>query len=255
VRFSGGRNNPGAERRIAEEKALRIAHSGRAHKQHRRHCAGVHELSWLSDQITAMTKTFAPHTFDSSAGESRLGYLLAVHTGLRRSELRALQWKHIHLNKDGPIVILDGQFTKNGKDAKIPLHPEIAQELRACKPASAKPNDFVLTGKMLPSMWKMKRDLKKAAIEYEDNEGRRADFHSLRHTLATNLAPRNIAPRVAMEILRHSDIRLTMNLYTDASLLPVADAIGKLWDNGYCVQQRTKTPTNSRHWGEPAVTV
>ncbi len=59
-------------------------------------------------------------------------------------------------------------------------------------------------------------------------EGRRADFHSLRHTRATNLARRNIAPRVAMEILRHSDIRLTMNRYTDASLLPVADAIGKL---------------------------
>jgi len=31
-----------------------------------------------------------------------------------------------------------------------------------------------------------------------------------------------------MEILRHSDIRLTMNHYTDASLLPLADAIGRL---------------------------
>jgi hypothetical protein len=79
---------------------------------------------------------------------------------------------------------------------------------------------------MLPSMWKMKKDLKRAGIEYENDDGR-ADFHSLRHTLATNLVHRNVAPRVAMEILRHSDIRLTMN-YTDASLLPLADAIGKL---------------------------
>ena len=31
-----------------------------------------------------------------------------------------------------------------------------------------------------------------------------------------------------MEILRHSDIRLTMNHHTDASLLPLADAIGRL---------------------------
>ena len=51
---------------------------------------------------------------------------------------------------------------------------------------------------------------------------RETDFHSLRHTLATNLARRNIAPRVAMQIMRHSDIRLTMNHYTDSSQLPVA---------------------------------
>lgn len=57
--------------------------------------------------------------------------------------------------------------------------------------------------------------------------GRRADFH-FRHTLATNLARKNVAPRVAMQILRHSDIRLTMNHYTDGSQLPVVEAIGKL---------------------------
>jgi hypothetical protein len=76
-------------------------------------------------------------------------------------------------------------------------------------------------------MWKMRCDLEKAEIPYEEN-GRRADFHSLRHTLATNLARQNIAPRVAMQILRHSDIRLTMNTYTDDALLPTAEAIGKM---------------------------
>ena len=91
----------------------------------------------------------------------------------------------------------------------------------------AKQCDPVLTGKMLPSMWKMKRDLEKAGIPYEEN-GRRADFHSLRHTLATNLARQNVPPRIAMKIMRHSDIRLTMNCYTDDSLLPIADVMGKM---------------------------
>jgi integrase len=76
-------------------------------------------------------------------------------------------------------------------------------------------------------MCKMKADLKKAGVEFLKN-GRRADFHSLRHTLGTNLARRNVAPRVAMEIMRHSDIRLTMNHYTDRSQLPVAEAIATL---------------------------
>ena len=160
------------------------------------------------------------------AGESRIGYALALFTGLRRAELKALTVGDIKL-EPMPSLSLDGRFTKNGKTACIPLHPEIVNEIRALITADAKPSDALLTGKMLPSMWKMKKDLKRAGIEYE-NEGGRADFHSLRHTLATNLVRRNVAPRVAMEILRHSDIRLRMNHYTDASLLPLAEAIGKL---------------------------
>ena len=80
---------------------------------------------------------------------------------------------------------------------------------------------------MLPSMWKMKRDLEKAGIPYEE-AGRKADFHSLRHTLATNLTRQNIAPRIAMKIMRHSNIRLTMNCYIDDSLLSTADAVRKM---------------------------
>jgi hypothetical protein len=73
-----------------------------------------------------------------------------------------------------------------------------------------------------------KRDLRRAGIEFIDAKGRRADFHSLRHTLGTNLALAGTAPRVAMEAMRHSDIRLTTKTYTDTGLLPVSDAVAKL---------------------------
>ena len=33
---------------------------------------------------------------------------------------------------------------------------------------------------------------------------------------------------IAMEVMRHSDIKLTTKTYTDAGLLPVADAVVKL---------------------------
>jgi integrase len=161
------------------------------------------------------------------AGESRIGYLAAVHTRLRRAELKAVLWENIDLDGNVPALRLEGKFTKNKKYVHIPLHPEIAAELRALKPADAKPSDPVFIGKMVPPMCKMKADLKKAGVEFLKN-GRRADFHSLRHTLGTNLARRNVAPRVAMEIMRHSDIRLTMNHYTDRSQLPVAEAIATL---------------------------
>jgi hypothetical protein len=47
-------------------------------------------------------------------------------------------------------------------------------------------------------------------------------------TLATILNKSGVAPRTAQEIMRHSDIRLTMKAYTDAKLLNVSGALDKL---------------------------
>ena len=43
---------------------------------------------------------------------------------------------------------------------------------------------------------------------------RRARFHDCRHTLATFLLLEGVAPRVAMEVLGHSEIALTLNTYS-----------------------------------------
>jgi integrase len=58
--------------------------------------------------------------------------------------------------------------------------------------------------------------------------GRRVDFHSLPMTFGTWLAVSGAHPRVAMELMRHSDLKLTMKIYTDASQLPVADSVARL---------------------------
>ncbi|MBA3377737.1 MAG: tyrosine-type recombinase/integrase, partial [Chloroflexia bacterium] len=41
-------------------------------------------------------------------------------------------------------------------------------------------------------------------------------FHSLRHTAASFLVALNVHPRLAMEILGHSNIRTTMEVYSHA---------------------------------------
>ena len=51
-------------------------------------------------------------------------------------------------------------------------------------------------------------------LKYQDSHGRFADFHSLRHTFITNLANAAVAPKTVQTLARHSDIRLTMNVYT-----------------------------------------
>jgi len=44
--------------------------------------------------------------------------------------------------------------------------------------------------------------------------GRYVDFHSLRHTTGTLLAASGVHPKVAQTLMRHSDINLTLSLYT-----------------------------------------
>ena len=56
-------------------------------------------------------------------------------------------------------------------------------------------------------------------------------FHDLRHSCASLLAAQGVPARMAMEILGHSDIRLTQNIYThvfDESKRQAADVMDQL---------------------------
>jgi len=54
------------------------------------------------------------------------------------------------------------------------------------------------------------------------------DFHALRTTYITRLQRAGVSPREAMELARHSDMRLTMKTYTDVAQLPLAATVRKL---------------------------
>ena len=76
--------------------------------------------------------------------------------------------------------------------------------------------------------------------------GRKLDFHCLRYTFATKLARSGISQRLAQELMRHSDPRLTANIYTDVTMLPTFDAVQALpWLN----QKDQKSPTPSDEKG------
>ena len=71
----------------------------------------------------------------------------------------------------------------------------------------------------------LNRDLKLAGIAKVDERGRTLDVHALRTTFGTLLSKGGVAPRTAQAALRHSDIRLTMGVYTDPKLLDVRGAL------------------------------
>jgi integrase len=123
----------------------------------------------------------------------------------------------LRLDAVTPFVSVRASTTKNGKSADMRLHPELAAALRELKSNERQDNEEVF--KRIPRIERFRRDLIKAGIAPRDTHGRKAVFHSLRHTFGTNLARGGIASRVAMALMRHSDRRLTDKIYTDENLL------------------------------------
>ena len=61
-----------------------------------------------------------------------------------------------------------------------------------------------------------------------NERGRTVDVHALRHTFGTHLSRNGVALRTAQAAMRHSSLDLTMNVYTDRSLLDVRGAVEAL---------------------------
>ncbi|MFO8008199.1 MAG: tyrosine-type recombinase/integrase [Candidatus Brocadiia bacterium] len=85
-----------------------------------------------------------------------------------------------------------------------------------------------------------------ADIPKEDERGRTVDLHALRHTFGTHLSKNGVAPRTAQAALRHSSLDLTMNVYTDPSLLDVAGALKALPELGLSNEEQAKGGGSTR---------
>lgn len=198
-----------ATRRLAGDPLASVAKVAHVERVYERRALTVHEAGRLLDV----------------AGPRRLLYLVALTTGLRRSELRFLQWADLRMGpaEKTPCIALRAATTKARRADTIPLRPDVADELRAARPA-----DALATGPVFPTVPRMPRflkDLEAAGIAPTDDRGRHVDFHGLRVSYGTMLAAAGVVPRVAMELMRHTDLRLTMGVYTDPRLLDTSAAV------------------------------
>lgn len=132
----------------------------------------------------------------------------------------------MHLDGTRPFISVRAATTKK-KTAQQPLIPALAEALRLLREQKQ-----ATVGKVFPRGMPMPKtfraDLATYGIPFLDDVGRRVDFHSLRHTFATMLSRAGVPPRVIMELMRHSDLRLSANTYTDATCLATFDEVGKL---------------------------
>ena len=156
-----------------------------------------------------------------------LVYLTFMYTGLRRNELNGLKWCDFNFDVTPVQLKVPSSLSKNHKESVHYLRAEVSDAIRAIRPADADPNAFVFRG-TIPRVPTFKRDLNAAGISFKDGRGRRVDIHALRKTYGTMLAAAGVSPRVAMELMRHSDMKLTMGVYTDVAQLPIVQESARL---------------------------
>jgi integrase len=169
--------------------------------------------------------------------------LLAAGTGLRISECLGLQWQDvsfvdamIHVRRTWTCGQIGFPKTKTSK-GPVPLHPLLAEFMIRWKEKTrySKPTDWVfpslrLKGKQPRVANMLVEDyLRPAAAKagilssHRDENGRtveddprRFGFHNLRHSLASFLVRIRTDPKTVQTLLRHSDVKLTLQFYSHA---------------------------------------
>jgi integrase len=176
----------------------------------------------------ALTVEEARKLLEVAPIKRRVTYALALYTGLRRGEICSLKWSDLTLDAASPVVSIRAAISKNRKLAFIPLHADLVQVLCQWRDEGTDGSGLVVPDGIPENEFGLWRDMKAAGISRIDASERRVDFHALRHTTCTFLQAAGVSPRVAMEIMRHSEMRLTAKVYTDVGGLPTVEGISKM---------------------------
>ncbi|QEL17728.1 tyrosine-type recombinase/integrase [Limnoglobus roseus] len=160
--------------------------------------------------------------------ERALIYKTLVLTGLRADELRTLQVAQLDLMPGAAFLELDAADEKSREGNAIALRDDLAADLGQWLADTGKRGrDRVFK---VPTSLRLvlDRDLRAAGIPKRDDRGRTIDVHAMRTTFGTLLNRAGVQARTAQQAMRHSDIKLTMGVYTDERLIDTRAAVEKL---------------------------
>jgi len=127
--------------------------------------------------------------------------IVALNTGMRKSEILDLRWENVDFGRKYIRV----ERSKNNRTRKVPMNSAVLEELRRLR---GNGSEYVFTkerseGKLCCIATAFKTACRRAGIQ-------RLRFHDLRHTFATNLVVNGVDLVTVKEILGHSDISMTV---------------------------------------------
>ena len=155
-----------------------------------------------------------------------IGFLISLYSGIRIGELCALQWKDIDFKNNKLIisktiqrvyikdkgkniskVIITTPKTKNA-NREIPINKDFMELL---KPLKTDKDNYILSNNdkyIEPRTYRkyFNKILNELKIKH-------FNFHSLRHTFATNCISLGCDYKTVSELLGHANVNITLNLY------------------------------------------
>ena len=159
---------------------------------------------------------------------TKMGLTLCLFTGLRIGELCGLQWRDIDFDSgiirinrtvqrisdgSGPTYFIAGTPKTVHSEREIPIPIFLANLIQ---PFESDKTDYVLSGKkkfIQPRTCenRYKKMLRDCGIPERK-------FHTLRHTFATRAIELGFDPKSLSEILGHSNVKTTLDLYVHPSV-------------------------------------
>ena len=153
-------------------------------------------------------------------------YRTAYGTGFRANELRSLTPESFNLDGQPPTITIRAGYSKHRREDIQPIRPDLADLLRAH--LAGKPVGTPVFNVPAKAFKLMQADCKAAGVAYCDDTGRYADFHAWRHSFISALCNPKVATKSAQILARHSDPKLTLNMYMHVGLLDVSAALDTL---------------------------
>ena len=191
-------------------------------------CAQVSPPRISTERVEPFSADEVRQFLDTAVGDRLHAlYVLAIATGLRQGELFGLHWNNIDLERRVLRVTHALQEVKGGQVRGEPktMHarrnvvlPDFAVQAlvahQARMLAEGHGSQWVFCNADGGPLWKSNFTRRSFRPLLTRAKLRRIRFHDLRHTAATLLFAAGQHPKVVQERLGHSQIGVTMNLYT-----------------------------------------
>jgi site-specific recombinase XerD len=187
-------------------------------------------LTMQEFQMLLESAESGPSIQNISGPDRAVLYIVGAYTGFRRKEIASIFPHSFDFDSEPPTLTIEAAYSKHRRTDVIPLRRDFAERIRAwitSKGCSGHGRPlFDVAEKRTAEM--IKKDLERVGVPYVNERGHYADFHALRKTFITNLSRAGVPPKTTQMLARHSDINLTMNVYTALGVLDQAAAVEAL---------------------------
>lgn len=174
---------------------------------------------------------------------SAIGIILCFYTGIRLGELCALKWDDIDIesgtmsimrtvsrirvfeNNDSKTALHIGVPKSRKSIRKIPLPEFLLKLLINSSLYNGTNNYFLFTGNDTPYDPRRFQNLFKRILK--DNKIADRKFHTIRHTFATRALELGVDIKTVSELLGHSGVSITLNVYAHSLMEHKKAAISK----------------------------